>query len=387
MSNKISSIHFIMKTLFLFALSLFAAVGGFSNKAFAQYKPEDIVRPPVLTESIIYENNDTTKLAIYERYFFDSQIEKGEMLNGLKTGDWYYFDPQGRNIARGHFKEGKKTGQWLYYDSAHVNRCEIYFKDGMADSIWKGYSNFGLPLFKAKYKYGGIIDTLVTRHENGTYAMKMIYRNGTPYFVIGQWDVYGNPLESGDFKYGTGTLMRYYPYGQLYSIEQYSGGTLSGECKYIGSDGVKKNYGMYVDGKKAETWMYLNYDGSEAQYAATGKLIAPFDHNMTFDPQNQYLFTPAKYPGGYKEMKKYLQSIFVYPEEARSLKISGTVWLNCEVDELGHMGDIKVFNSINEQCDAEAVFLVKNMPDWWPAFQQGIPVKSRVYIPVEFVLE
>ena len=106
---------------------------------------------------------------------------------------------------------------------------------------------------------------------------------------------------------------------------------------------------MYLEDKKVETWHYLNYDKTEVPYAAAGKENDPFDTNFDYDPQNKSLFIPAHYPAGGKGLKEYFRLNMVYPEDARKLKISGTVWLNFEVDELGRINDIKVFNSINEQ--------------------------------------
>ena len=369
------------KCFFAIIISLF----HFSVKA--QSKAEDIFRPPILSESIIYEDNDTIKQAIYYKYFFDNAIETGPILNGKRIGDWFFFDPKGSLMFRGHYKNGLKTGLWEYFNSDGILRCEIYFKDGFADGIWTGYSIYKLPIYIANYKYGGIVDTLKTYHQAGNNYLKMFYKNGSPYTVIGQWDLYGNLIESGNFKYGTGTLMKYYPYGQLYSIEQYFGGSLNGEAKYLNIEGVKKVHGFNFKNEKKDTWTYLNYDGTEVPFATYGKTMAPFDLNMSYDSTNKSMYSPAQFPTGNKMIKDFLLKNLIYPESARKIKIQGTVWLNFEVDELGHIYDIKIYSRIGEGCDEEAEFLIKNMPNWCPAMQMGIPIKSRVYLPVEFKLD
>ena len=359
----------------------------FSAHAQTTYKPEDQIRPPMLSESIIYEDDDTNKLGVVSRYFFDAVTETGNIYQGEKTADWYFFDLNGGLMFKGKYKDGLKTGLWEYYNAQGLLRCEIYFKGGLADSTWIGYSVYKFPIYKAKYKYGGINDTLFTFHENGINYMTMIYKNGSPYSVVGQWDLYGNPLESGSFKFGTGNLMHYYPYGQLYSTEQYTGGSLNGDAKYLNIDGIKKAYGINIDNVKKETWTYLNYDGTEVPFATYGKTTAPFDLNMSYDSTNKSIYSQAEFPGGNNMYQSFLQKNLIYPESARKLKIEGKVWLNFEVDELGHINDIKIYNRIGEGCDEEAEFLIKNMPNWRPAMQMGIPVKSRVFLPVEFKLE
>ncbi len=353
----------------------------------AQYKPEEQIRPPMLSESIIYEDDDTNKTGVFSRYFFDNVTETGTVFHGQRTGDWYFFDVKGGLMFRGHYKDGLKTGKWEYFNSEGILRCEIYYKSGYADSLWTGYSIYKLPIYIAKYKYGGITDTLKTFHESGMKYLEMIYLNGTPYSVIGQWDLYGNPVESGDFKFGTGTLVKYYPYGQIYSMEQYSGGSLNGEAKYLNIDGLKKAFGSFSENVKTDTWNYLNYDGTQIPFSPYGKTTSPFDSNMSFDSTNKSIFTPAQYPGGEKLFKDFLFTNLIYPDSAQKLKIEGTVWLNFEVDEIGHIHDVKIYNRIGEGCDEEAEYLIKNMPNWRPALQMGIAVKSRVYLPVQFKLE
>lgn len=37
-----------------------------------------------------------------------------------------------------------------------------------------------------------------------------------------------------------------------------------------------------------------------------------------------------------------------------------------------------------ESCDKEALRLVKQMPKWIPATQEGVPVKMKMIIPIKF---
>ena len=162
---------------------------------------------------------------------------------------------------------------------------------------------------------------------------------------------------------------------------------MHGEAFYLNVDGTKKAHGINIENVKTDTWYYQNYDGTEVPFAAAGKTTTPFDLNMSYDSTNKSLFTPAEFPGGKKAIDEYFGFNQYYPDEARKLKIEGTVWLNFEVDEVGHIHDVKIYSRIGEGCDEEAEFLVKNFPNWRPALQQGIPVKSRVFFPVVFKLK
>ena len=162
---------------------------------------------------------------------------------------------------------------------------------------------------------------------------------------------------------------------------------MHGEAFYLNVDGTKKAHGINIENVKTDTWYYQNYDGTEVPFATAGKTTTPFDLNMSYDSTNKSLFTPAEFPGGKKAIDEYFGFNQYYPDEARKLKIEGTVWLNFEVDEVGHIHDVKIYSRIGEGCDEEAEFLVKNFPNWRPALQQGIPVKSRVFFPVVFKLK
>jgi protein TonB len=48
---------------------------------------------------------------------------------------------------------------------------------------------------------------------------------------------------------------------------------------------------------------------------------------------------------------------------------------------------VQVIKSINPLLDAEAVRLIKSMPDWKPGMQAGKPVSVQFRVPVEFNLK
>ncbi|MDI6833957.1 MAG: energy transducer TonB, partial [Bacteroidales bacterium] len=68
-------------------------------------------------------------------------------------------------------------------------------------------------------------------------------------------------------------------------------------------------------------------------------------------------------------------------------KISGTVYVQFVVEKDGSISDIKVVRGIGGICDEEAVRVITKMPNWIPAKQKGIPVRSYYVIPIAFVLQ
>lgn len=99
---------------------------------------------------------------------------------------------------------------------------------------------------------------------------------------------------------------------------------------------------------------------------------------------------PAQFNGGVQEMRSYIANNIGYPdisEEDRG-NIQGKTVLSFTVSETGSISDVKVEKSLPgcEPCDAEAVRLVREMPDWIPATLNGKPVSSRAELSISFML-
>lgn len=75
-----------------------------------------------------------------------------------------------------------------------------------------------------------------------------------------------------------------------------------------------------------------------------------------------------------------------YPELARKAGIHGQVILECIVDTMGLVIDVKVSSSLHEVMDEAAIKAVRKWR-FKPARQRNKPVKVRVTVPVRFTLE
>ena len=94
-----------------------------------------------------------------------------------------------------------------------------------------------------------------------------------------------------------------------------------------------------------------------------------------------------EFPGGVMEMMKFLQMNIQYPPMAAANKIDGRVVVQFIVDKTGKVGDVKVVRSVNDELDAEAVRVVKSMPDFTPGRQDGKPVSVWYTLPISFKLQ
>lgn len=92
----------------------------------------------------------------------------------------------------------------------------------------------------------------------------------------------------------------------------------------------------------------------------------------------------AAFPGGEKMLYKYLKDNTNYPEIAKKNGISGTVYIDFIVNVDGSIEQVKILRDIGGGCGAEAVRMVKQMPKWRPAKNNGKAVRSYFTLPVQF---
>ena len=92
------------------------------------------------------------------------------------------------------------------------------------------------------------------------------------------------------------------------------------------------------------------------------------------------------FPGGMQELMKFLQTNIRYPKEAQERGIQGRVVVQFVVNKDGSICDEHVVRSVDPQLDAEALRVVRSMPNWTPGKQRGEAVRVRFTIPVSFKL-
>ncbi len=94
-----------------------------------------------------------------------------------------------------------------------------------------------------------------------------------------------------------------------------------------------------------------------------------------------------EYPGGKEAMDEYIKSNMVYPQAAKDCGIEGVVPVTFTVKADGSIGNIKIKRMIDPDLESEAIRLVKNMPKWQPADQNGSPVDAPAEVNISFSLE
>ena len=90
------------------------------------------------------------------------------------------------------------------------------------------------------------------------------------------------------------------------------------------------------------------------------------------------------FPGGNQALFKFVSDNIQYPEAASKAHVSGKVFVSFVVNTDGSLSDIQILKGIGFGCDAEAVRVMKAMPNWIPGHQSGHPVAVRYNLPIDF---
>jgi protein TonB len=124
-------------------------------------------------------------------------------------------------------------------------------------------------------------------------------------------------------------------------------------------------------------------DGVDIRDLAEHKVITEAPKEEIF----QHVEQMPSFPGGEKELMKWLGDNIQYPTIASEQGIQGRVTLRFVVKPDGSIDDIQIVKSLEPSCDREAVRAVKKMPKWIPGKQNGNPVSVYFNLPVVFRLQ
>jgi len=93
-----------------------------------------------------------------------------------------------------------------------------------------------------------------------------------------------------------------------------------------------------------------------------------------------------EFPGGQKELMKFIQGNLKYPVEAQTQRIQGTVVIQFVVMSTGKLDHYKIVRGVNSLLDDEALRVLKLSPDWIPGKQGGKAVNVYYTLPFRYVL-
>lgn len=168
--------------------------------------------------------------------------------------------------------------------------------------------------------------------KDGHIKMKGVFKSIDP------------PIRHGDF-------VEYYPNGQISRKSYFENDSLI-RFKSFTNEGKPIDGGLYLD-----VYAYVSYTRDD---------------------------TSPQFPGGEIELDKFVKNNLKYTEEMRKEGVSGSIILKFIVSKTGEINNIKVKKSLSLNLDNEAIRILKLMPKWNPAVENGNFVSGRKSLVFNF---
>ena len=115
--------------------------------------------------------------------------------------------------------------------------------------------------------------------------------------------------------------------------------------------------------------------------------VSPASANDDPEKIHEVVEVQPEFPGGMKEMAKYIKSNLKYPESAAKVGAEGKSYVQFVVKTDGSIDNVEIMRSSgNEALDAEALRVVRAMPKWKPAMNKGKAVNVKFVLPIIYKL-
>jgi len=93
---------------------------------------------------------------------------------------------------------------------------------------------------------------------------------------------------------------------------------------------------------------------------------------------------PPSFSGGVEAMKSFFAQNLKLPETVKPEDIKGRVFVRFVVRKDGKLDKVHLVKGPNDDCNAEAIRVIKLMPAWIPASDRGDTVSAYHILPISF---
>ncbi len=354
-------------------------------------------------------------------------------------GKCKFYYSSGKLMAEGNYKDGNKNGVFkLYHPNGKLGAVQYYTK-GMATDTWEYWDENGNLLVQCNYKPipDKMVENIITEFiseeydKRGIQGMQLFEKVHREWHYLNVFNTSKNPvieyhhnniytftqilhkdkIKNIGFKHGSyktwernqpRLVMNFdnnEPTG-IWTI--YDNGKKVFEMEIANDSVIKakdylnesKNYGTeaYFENKKKEDELKNKLQNLDLAGVGT---IEPMAVSVGAPPQNEATTKDsneiyrsveqlAKAPYNYTE---YISKNIQYPQEAQDNEIEGRVTVQFVVKKDGSISNVDVKRKAHPLLDAEAIRVVKSMPKWEPATQNGKKVNSYYTLPITFKLQ
>lgn len=119
--------------------------------------------------------------------------------------------------------------------------------------------------------------------------------------------------------------------------------------------------------------------GDSSQFVTDEIVINP-------NPVVDYPDIEPDFPGGYNNWINWLSDNFVYPELDIEMGNQGIVYIQFIIEKDGSITDIEIIKGVSIGIDKEAKRLLRKSPKWIPGRVSGSEVRTRLKLPINFVI-
>lgn len=316
-----------------------------------------------------FDINDLYFIGDYTDYYANGNIlEKGSYnTSGKKEGYFERYFKDGNYYSKGYYEDNQAVGIWtFYYESGRLKERVLFSESDYSIVEYHG------PLGKRKLSKGSgkwERQLVVTGIKSPVLKAK---------FVDGQ--------KEGEWQVKDIT-------GKIFMRETYNQGQF--RIGLIAFDEKIEKYNVPLISK--ESFLPSNHAIIESFqfFRQTNQSHYPYFKNLPSAP-NQVgdkdgyrsvgdIQVRAKPAGGMSVFYQQLYKEIVYPEEARSNGVEGTVYVELIVKEDGSLSDPKIVKGLGHGCDEQVLMILQRMNAWTPASSaEGSPVAMEIRIPIVF---
>jgi TonB family protein len=94
---------------------------------------------------------------------------------------------------------------------------------------------------------------------------------------------------------------------------------------------------------------------------------------------------PPSFSGGIEAMKAFFAQNLKVPTVLEGQEIKGRVFIRFVVRKDGRIDKVHLVKGPNDECNAEAIRVIKMMPNWLPASDKGDNVSAYHVLPISFM--
>jgi TonB family protein len=117
------------------------------------------------------------------------------------------------------------------------------------------------------------------------------------------------------------------------------------------------------------------------------KFNIPTDDMVDFDSVYVAPETLPSFQGGAEALKQYFGQNLQFPQKYIDTELKGKVYVRFIVRRNGKIDKLHLVKGPNDECNQEALRVIKAMPNWIPATNKGNVVSSYHVLPVSFLIK